>query len=103
MVITALGADPKFPGQPSINAALKQLTQAQGKIATDPTEAAEHLRKASGSLEHAVHNKGLALPTAIRLTKQAINHIEKGNVETATREIKEAIKSANLAGDIGDR
>jgi hypothetical protein len=100
---SSFGAERKYPNQPSINAALKQLAEAQQKIDTKPSEAGDCLRKASDSLEHAIKDKGTFRVTAKRLTDQATKHLEKGDVETAKHEIEGAIENANKAGRSGGR
>jgi hypothetical protein len=92
---------PVYPGQPSINAAVKQLTEAQTKAPNDQAEALSHLRKALRSLEAAIKDKGSFRATSIRLTKQAIRHLEKGESDTALHEIEEALENANRAGKAG--
>lgn len=94
---------PHYPGQPKINVALKQLTDAQEKIATNAKEAGEHLQKATDSLEGAIKDKGSFRATAIRTTNQAIKYLEKGETEKAVHEIEEAIKATKKAGESGAR
>jgi hypothetical protein len=94
---------PAYPGQPSINAAVKSLTAAQEKLTSNQADALVHLKKAQGSLEHAIKDKGSFRATAIRLTKQAIRHLEGNDPTTAAHEIEEAIENANRAGVQGAR
>lgn len=108
LVITAAAEEkpaklPAYPGQPSINAGLKELTSAQQKLDSAPDDALLHLRKAQGSLEHAIKDKGSFRATAIRMTKQAIKHLEGGDKGAAAHEIQEAIENANRAGKQGAR
>jgi hypothetical protein len=83
--------------------AIKQLTEAQNAMATNPKDAAEHLEKAAGSLSHAIKDKGSFRATAIRLTKQAVRHLNEGDANTAAHEINEALEAANKAGFYGGR
>ena len=94
---------PHYDKQPSINAAIKQLTEAQKTIATDRAATMEHLDKATNSLEHAIKDKGSFRATAIRLSKQAAKHLENGDADTALHEITEALEAANKAGQMGAR
>jgi hypothetical protein len=109
MAATALGADPSptgpaYPHQPSINRALKQLTEAQ-KIVTAAGSKQEdvvpHLNDAHIALQNAIKDKGSFRATAIRLTGQAIKHLEKGDKDSAAHEIEEAIEAVNKAGKAG--
>jgi hypothetical protein len=92
-----------FGGQEKLNNAIKQLSEAQKSAATDSKGAADHLRKASGLLVHTRKDKGSFRATAIRLTDQAVNHLEKGDQATALHEINEALEAANKAGVQGDK
>lgn len=96
-------AEPEYPGQPSINGALKHLTKAQEAISTNPKEAIGILKKAQISLEAAVKDKGTYRVTAVRQTKEAIRHLEKGDTATAARDVEEAIENTHKAGKQGSR
>lgn len=82
---------------------IKHLTEAREAMASKPAEVAGHLQKAAESLSHAIKDKGSFRATAIRLTNQALKHIEKGDKDTALHEINEALESANRAGFYGGR
>jgi VIT1/CCC1 family predicted Fe2+/Mn2+ transporter len=93
---------PAFPGQPHLNAALKHLTAAKEKVATDATASLGDLESAKGDLSHAIHNKGTYQTIARQLTEQAKQYLEKGDVDKATHKIDEAIQNVNRAGQTGD-
>lgn len=106
LAISASNAAPKvpeYPKQPYINTALKQLGEAREKTPTNPTEALAHLNKASIALDRPMNSKGSFANTAKRLTDQAIKHLEKGEADTAMREINEAIEATHKAGKMGAR
>ena len=92
---------PEYPGQPSINAALKDLNKAKEIVDTNKADAITYLKKASGSLEASVKDKGNYRTTAIRWCKQATKHLEEGDVVKATHDIGEAIDDTHKAGKIG--
>ncbi len=93
---------PPFPGQPSLNAALKHLTAAKEKVATDATAALGDLESARTDLSHAIHNKGTYQTIARQLTEQAKQYLAKGDVDKASHKIEEAIQNVNRAGQTGD-
>ncbi len=100
------GAEPKvpeYPKQPYINTALKQLGEAREKAPANPTEALAHLNKASIALDRRMDGKGSFANTAKRLTDQAIKHLEKGEADTAMKEINDAIEATHKAGKMGAR
>lgn len=106
VVGSALAAEPAFPGQPNINTALKKLTDAQEILnlgTGKPADAAAKLQEAQNALEKASKNKGTYRQSAIRLTAQAIKHLEKGDVGTAKHEVEEALENVNKAGQTGGR
>jgi Tfp pilus assembly protein PilF len=94
---------PPFPGQPNINAALKQLNAAKEKAETDASAALASLQSASTVLAKATHNKGTFQTVARQLTERATRHLEKGETATALHEIDEAIQAVNKAGETGER
>lgn len=99
-------ADDPFPHQPNINIALKELADAQKAIAGSggkPGDALMHLRQAHTVLEKSSNNKGSFRATAIRLTGQAVNHLEKGETDKAVHEIAEAVEAVNKAGVAGSK
>lgn len=106
IAVSASGADkhptlPAYPNQPYINGALNQLTKAQEKVGGNQADAIVHLQKAALALEASKNNKGSFRKTAIRLTNQAIKHLEDNDTDTATHEIAEAIEAVNKAGKAG--
>lgn len=106
LITTAFAGDPPaYPGQPNINLALRRLTDAKEHLVTGatPADISEELKKAHNALEMAIKNKGSFRATAIRLTGQAMKHLEKGDRDTAAREINEAIEAVNKAGQAGER
>lgn len=92
-----------YPGQPNINSAIKQLTKAQEQMTSEPDKAIESLQRAKLALDAASSGKGTYRQSAIRLTKQALEHLEKKDVEKAAHEIKEALEATNKAGEVGAR
>jgi hypothetical protein len=93
---------PPFPGQPSLNAALKHLNEAKEKVPTDATAALGALESARTDLSHAIHNKGTYQTIARQLTEQAKQYLQKGDTEKATHKIDEAIQSVTRAGQTGE-
>lgn len=98
-----LRAEPAFKHQPNVNKALKELTKAQSVVTTDSGKALEALQNAKAALERSSVGKGSYRVTAIRLTGQAITHLQKQETDVATKEINEAIDNVNKAGDVGAR
>src|SRR5258708_37361359 len=88
---------PPFPGQPKLNAALRHLTAAKEKVATDASGALAELESAHTSLGHAIHNKGTYQNIARQLTEQAKQYLEKGDADKAAHKINEAIENVNQA------
>jgi hypothetical protein len=108
MILRVSGSDrpvkvPEYPGQPKINAALKQLTEAQTVMTKGGSQddVIAHLTNAHNAMEGAALNKGSYRVTAIRLTGQAIKHLEKGEKDTAVHEIAEALDAVDKAGQAG--
>ncbi|MEN3940444.1 hypothetical protein WJU23_04050 [Prosthecobacter sp. SYSU 5D2] len=103
MLSTAAGQKspklPAFPTQPNINIALNQLNLARQKADGNPVHAIVHLQKANISLKRSANNKGSFRATAQRLADQAIKHLEKGEKDTAKKEIEDAIKATVKAGE----
>ncbi|EDY16791.1 hypothetical protein CfE428DRAFT_5600 [Chthoniobacter flavus Ellin428] len=95
-------AEPAFPGQPSINSALKHLTAAKEKASTDASTALSELEQAHDSLSHAIKKKGTYQPIARQLTEQATEYLRKGDLEKATHKIDEAIAAVKHAGETGE-
>lgn len=96
--------EPKYPGQPHINAALRQLAEAQKILAKgdgDLNEAATKVKEAHDALQTSVVNKGTYRVTAIRLTERAAKHLEKGDKDSAVHEIQEAVENTDKAGQAG--
>lgn len=93
---------PPFPGQPSVNAALRHLNGAKEKMATDATGALSDLDAARTDLSHAIHNKGTYQTIARQLTEQALQYLKKGDVEKAGHKIEEAIATVSRGGQTGD-
>lgn len=94
---------PEYPGQPSINAALKHLAQAKEAIDKNKDDAIAFLKKAYGSLESTIKDKGNYRTTAIRWTKEAIKHLEESDTAKASKDIDEAIDDVHKAGKIGSK
>ena len=94
---------PAFIGQPNINTALKQLNLAKEKMETKPEDALVHLKLALNPLEGSTTNRGSFRATAIRLTKQAIKHLESHDVPTAKHEVEEALENVVKAGKAGEK
>lgn len=94
---------PAYPGQPNINAALRQLTKAQEKVDANQADAVIHLQKAAIALEMSSDDKGSFRKTSIRLTNQAIKHLGQKDDTTAKHEIAEAIENVNKAGKAGTK
>jgi hypothetical protein len=92
---------PTFPGQPNMNVAVKQLDLAKEKIETKQEETVVHLKLALVQLEGSKSKRGSFRATAIRLTKQAIKHLEDGDVDTAKHEVAEAFENTLKAGEAG--
>ena len=108
VMIPAYAADkspklPAFPGQPNINTALKQLNMAKDKMETKPEDSIAHLKLALNQLEGSKSNRGSFRATAIRLTKQAIKHLEANDVPTAKHEVEEALENVVKAGEAGEK
>lgn len=101
-VSLSVQAEPAFPGQPSINSALKHLTEAKEKAATDASTALTELEQAHDSLSHAIKKKGTYQPIARQLTEQATEYLRKGDLEKATHKIDEAIAAVKHAGETGE-
>lgn len=107
VVTCATGADnsksdlPSYPHQRTINAALRQLTEAQKLIKGSDKEIAEaivYLKKAEGQLSKDKGNAhGSFKETAHRLSGQAAKSLEKGLTDKAAHEIEEAIEAAHKA------
>lgn len=93
---------PPFPGQPSLNAALKHLNGAKEKVASDANGALADLESAHTDLGHAIHNKGTYQTIARQLTEQAKQYLQKGDADKAAHKIDEAIQNVTRAGQTGD-
>jgi hypothetical protein len=93
---------PPFPGQPHLNAALKHLTAAKAKAASDANDALNELEAAGIALAHAIHDKGTYQNIARERTAQAKEYMQSGDVEKAVHKIDEAIDAVNHGGDTGD-
>ena len=96
------GDPPPFPGQPKINATLKNLHEAKDKATGDSAGALNNLHAAEMDVAHASHNKGTFQNLAKGLIDQAEHYLEKGDVEKAVHKIDEAIDAVTKAGEIGD-
>lgn len=94
---------PAFPGQPNINTALKQLGMAREKADAKPDDAVVHLKLALVQLEGSKSNRGSFRATSIRLTKQAIKHLDEKDAATAKHEVDEAIENVTKAGEAGEK
>src|SRR4051794_18533744 len=92
---------PEYPGQPSINAALKNLAKAKEVIETNKDDAIGYLKKAYGSLESTIKDKGNFRTTAIRWTKEAIKHLEARPPGRGGKQIDEARSGVQRAGKSG--
>jgi cellobiose-specific phosphotransferase system component IIA len=93
--------DPVFAGEPHLNEALKHLTKAKEKISGDTDGALAELQSAEETLSHAIHNKGTYQGIARQFTTQAIDYLKKGDAETASHKIDEALHAVEEGGKTG--